>query len=347
MPPRRLPRCTRTKLQHTTTSQQYSSHPYFTASYLTTMDTYYQPKSGFNWADDHEDDTFDLYTFRASASAITTAPTLEELGPLQKPCDPEDLTPLTADPSEKPTDDTAPSHRPSTNTSSTRKLPGNPALYLSPSKADWPYNQPLASTYAYNASNFCGPPAYSDLSWSREKRESYADSWRGVKARFCGMQLARGQTFMMRPTRLSEEWAMGEEDKEEVPELASSKSEEEEVLGGAQTPPDFLLVEESVKENAPAFNSEEQVVIKDGEESDGSEATSVEFGGKFTIDIEEKCPDAGYITTSSQVTQTPPESHKLPSLQKDTLIRSVSCLVALGTGFVAGVAFGAVLFRPR
>ena len=310
------------------------------------MDVYYQPKSGFSWADDDEDDTFDLDSFRVST--INTTPTLAELGPLQAPSIAEDNTYIPTYSSLEPIDAAVPWQSSEINKYVPKcKLPGDPHHYLSSSPANWPFQQPLASTFAHNTNYECTvPEAYPGLSSALDRRYNYAANWRDVKFRSGGLRMRRGETFMMRHTLMSFELVLEEDDK--VPELTEEETDEEieERSNGVLTPVNVLVGYGVVKKEEGMIKDKDCVAIADGEESNDSDTTLIEFASK----TEEICTSGGFTTTPSPppCTSLPPETCKTPpTARKDMSICSASGLLALGTGIVVGAVIGAVFFRRR
>ena len=147
------------------------------------MDVCYKPKSGMNWADDDDEDTFDIDSFRLLTIGAT--PTLEELGPLQisscredqssqSPCNSIDSSNVDYDAVEL-ADPPEPATTGAPTTMHNRKLLGDASLYLTTSPVNWPCQPPLASTFAHNANYDCkAPEAYPGLSSEFGLRYKYA-----------------------------------------------------------------------------------------------------------------------------------------------------------------------------
>ncbi|KAF2249298.1 hypothetical protein BU26DRAFT_564951 [Trematosphaeria pertusa] len=212
-----------------------------------------RPLSSFNWADDDDDEwDFDQYM---AATADLAPPTLEELGPLQRPLQHEDLEPpllLAAEPA----DAVAPSLPLDARPPPAFKLPGSHAAYFSPHPADWPTGeeQPSAHWRRYDAmvNEVPGPPAYKEMSVYEDgvvmerKRVNYYANWRDMKVQ-CGKTTAC-ETMLLKSSSLKKEVRFqddqdGEDDgeKEDTPLLTRRNTEED--LGDlVMTPPDSPIV---------------------------------------------------------------------------------------------------------
>ncbi|KAF2129338.1 hypothetical protein P153DRAFT_385549 [Dothidotthia symphoricarpi CBS 119687] len=221
-----------------------------------------RPSSTFNWADDESDD-FDLTTWKATAD--TSAPTAESLGPLL-PIPSLDETenlhtipPTAAAAAAR----AAPPSRPAPCVV-VNQLPAAPQALLSPDSSRWLCASPKAA-WAFLAENErCGAPAYPELSFYENgvpipwKRKNYAANWRDAKVR-CGRDCRR--MAMVRGSGLR--WVVGCYEDEEVGDWEDWEDWEEDVLelqcdDGEEDEEELLLM----PEYSPSVNPADGGVVE-------------------------------------------------------------------------------------